>query len=134
MKAPIFLVRVIAVLTIVIGGVGCAHVSSGSRPAIHQVGLVWLKDPGDAEGRKKVINTVNEFERSIPEVKNAIVGQTDGIGGPYSDTSYDICFILTFADEASRQRYNEHPVHQKAATEGFLPLSEKVLLYRLVGY
>jgi hypothetical protein len=135
MKTIPFLPRVIAVLSIVITGLGCTHVDnrSGSGAAIHQVGLVWLNKPGDTEDRQKVINAVHEFARSIPEVKSAAVGKSDGIGGPYSDTSYDLCFILTFTDEASVQRYGDHLVHQKAAREVILPLSRKLLFYRFIA-
>jgi hypothetical protein len=108
------------------------------RPAptagqLHQVGLVWLKRPGHQEDQQKVINAVHAFAREIPEVTHASVGRTDGIGGPFSETGYDLCFILTFGNEHARQRYNEHPTHQKAAQEVFLPLSKKLLFYRFVG-
>jgi hypothetical protein len=136
MKMTFLLLRIVPVLLICIGGFGCAHIEnrSGSGAAIHQVGLVWLKQAGDAEDRQRIIDAVHEFEESIPEVKSAIVGETDGVDGPYSDTSYDVCFILTFKDEASRQRYAEHPIHQNAATNVFLPLSRKLLFYRLIGH
>jgi hypothetical protein len=135
MKTIPFFARDIAVLSIVISGLGCAHVENRdhSKAPIHQVGLVWLKKQGDAEDRQKVISAVAEFARSIPEVKSATVGPSDRVEGPYSDTSYDLCFILTFTDEASRQRYSEHPVHQKAASTVFLPLSRKLLFYRFVA-
>jgi hypothetical protein len=135
MKTIPFLTGLVAILSIVITGLGCAHVDnrSGSQAAIHQVGLVWLNNPGDAADRQKVIDAVHEFAHSIPDVKSAAVGPSDGIEGPYSDTSYDLCFILTFTDEASRQRYGDHPVHQKAAREIFLPLSRKLLFYRFIA-
>lgn len=100
---------------------------------IHQIGLVWLKNAGRQEDRQKVIDAVHSFGENIPEVKHAVVGRTDGIGGPFSDASYDVCFILTFEDESARLRYNEHPVHKKAGAEVFLPLSKKLLFYRFVG-
>jgi hypothetical protein len=125
-----FLALLISTITI-----GCAQTGNRNSPrtGIQHIGLVWLKQAGNADARQKVIDAVHDFGRLIPEVKSAAVGTTDGIGGPYSDTSYDICFILTFADEAARQRYNEHPVHQKAAREVFLPLSRKLLFYRFVS-
>lgn len=131
----LLLSHVVGVLLICIGGVGCAQIENRSRSgaAIQQVGLVWLKQAGDAQARQKIIDAVHEFEESIPEVKSAIVGETDGVDGPYSDTSYDVCFILTFKDESSRQRYNEHPIHQNAARNVFLPLSRKLLFYRFIG-
>lgn len=108
------------------------------RPAspageIHQVGLVWLKNAGNQDERRKVIEAIHQFGSEIPEVRHAVVGRTDGIGGPFSDTSYDLCFIVTFRDEAARKRYNDHPAHLKAAKEVFLPLSRKLLFYRFVS-
>jgi hypothetical protein len=135
MRTTLSLARAVAVLSIFMGALGCAHVENGddSGAAIHHIGLVWLKKPGDAEDRQKVIDAVHEFGRLIPEVKSADVGESDGVEGPYSDTGYDVCFILTFTDEASRQRYAEHPVHQKSAREVFLPLSRKLLFYRFIA-
>ncbi|MDB6071695.1 MAG: uncharacterized protein JWL81_2866 [Verrucomicrobiales bacterium] len=97
---------------------------------LHQIGLVWLKNPGNATDRQKIIQAVHAFAKEIPEVKSATIGRTDGIGGPFSDTTYDLCFILTFENEAARQRYNNHPTHKKAGKELFLPLAKKLLLYR----
>jgi len=97
------------------------------------VGLVWLKNAGSHEDQRRVVQAVHAFGKNIPEVKHASVGRTDGVGGAFSDTSYDVCFILSFEDEAARLRYNESPVHLKAAQEVFLPLSRKLLFYRFVG-
>jgi hypothetical protein len=123
-----------AALLISLGSPGCARVEHrrDSGSAIQQVGLVWLKQAGDPTARQKVIDAVHEFGRSIPGIESATVGEADGVGGPYSDTSFDVCFILTFKDEDSRQRYGKHPVHEKAAKEVFLPLSKKLLFSRFV--
>lgn len=114
-----------------------ASCSSHSRltpdGALQQVGFVWLKRPGNEMDRRKIINAVHEFARDIPEVTQASVGVSDGIGNALSDTSYDVGFVLSFANEAARQRYNTHPVHEKAAREVFLPLSRKLLFYRFVS-
>lgn len=114
---------------------GCAlsHRPGKTGGDLHQVGLVWLKNAGSQDDQQKVIDAVHAFGRGIPEVKSAVAGRTDGIGGPYAETGYDICFILSFEDEAARQRYNVHPIHEKAAREVFLPLSKKLLFYRFVG-
>lgn len=104
-----------------------------SKGQIHQVGLVWLKNAGNTTQRQEIITAVHSFAREIPEVKSAIVGRTHGEGGTFSDASYDVCFILGFESEATRLRYNSHPVHEKAAREVFLPLSRKLLFYRFVS-
>jgi len=115
--------------------VSCATARHTSAPkgSLHQIGFVWLKEAGSSTDRQKIIDAVHQFGREIPEVKSVAVGRTDGIGGPFSDTSYDVSFILTFENEAARLRYNTHPLHKKAATEVFLPLSKKLLFYRFIG-
>ena len=115
--------------------VSCAAPRHSASPKgnLHQIGFVWLKEAGNNAHQQRIIDAVHEFGREIPEVKNVAVGKTDGIGGPFSDASYDVSFILTFESDAARLRYNEHPVHQKAAKEVFLPLSRKLLFYRFVA-
>lgn len=104
-----------------------------SHGHIEQVGLVWLKNPRDRMHRSRIIEAVRTFARKIPEVQSASVGAaTLEPASRFSDQSFDVCFVLRFPDEAARQRYNTHPVHQKAAHEVFLPLSRKLLFYRFV--
>jgi len=132
--APLIL-RLLPLITIVCLLTNCATSPHSPAPkgSLHQIGFVWLKEPGSSADRKKIIDAVHDFGRSIPEVKHVAVGETDGIGGPFSDTSYDVSFILTFESDAARLRYNDHPVHQKAAKEVFLPLSQKLLFYRFIA-
>ncbi len=113
----------------------CTTVRHPAAPkgSVHQVGFVWLKKAGNPTDQQRIINAVHDFGRKIPEVHSVAVGKSDGIGGPFSDTSYDVSFILTFESDAARLRYNEHPVHQQAAKDVFLPLSRKLLFYRFVG-
>lgn len=91
-----------------------------------------MKDAGNKVQRQQVIDAVHTFAREIPAVESAAVGLTDGIGGPFADTGYDVAFVLVFKDEAGRQAYNTHPVHEEAAKEVFLPLSKKLLFYRFI--
>lgn len=135
MKSKIEIVRLSVLLSFILLLAGCSLSQRADRAGGHlqQVGLVWLKRAGSQEDQQKVIEAVHAFGRSIPEVKSAYVGRTDGEGGPFSDTSYDVCFILSFEDEAARQRYNVNPVHLNAAKEVFLPLSRKLLFYRFAG-
>ncbi|SKA95147.1 Stress responsive A/B Barrel Domain [Prosthecobacter debontii] len=105
-----------------------ASCSSATLPQgkLHQVGFVWLKNPQD---RSRIIEAVHDFGKHIPEVRSAAVGTPMSVGSRLADTSYDVAFVLTFDDDAARQRYAAHPVHEKAAQEVFLPLSRKLLFY-----
>lgn len=120
-------------LSLLLAGCAASQRAEKSGGRLHQVGLVWLKNAGSLEDQRRVIDAVHDFGKNIPEVKHAYVGRTDGVGGAFSDTSYDVCFILSFEDEAARLRYNANPVHLKAAQEVFLPLSRKLLFYRFAG-
>lgn len=109
---------------------GCAAVSKPAQAGkFYHVGLVWLKEPGNADHRKKIIAAANSFAREIPEVEFLSAGQTLSEASPWVDASFDVCFVMRLEDKAALDRYGKHPVHQKAAQEIFLPLSRKVLFY-----
>ena len=109
---------------------GCATVSrQATAGKLYHVGLVWLKEPGNAEHRQKIIAAAHSFPREIPEVEFLSVGQSPPPTSPYVDASFDICFVMRLEDKAALDRYGKHPVHQKAAQEVFLPLSQKILFY-----
>jgi hypothetical protein len=99
------------------------------RGKLNHVGLFWLKEPGNADHRQKLVVAARSFAREIPEVQSVSIGQTLPTMSPYVDASFDICFVMTFESKAALDRYAKHPVHTKAATEVFLPLSNKILFY-----
>jgi len=109
---------------------GCATASKQATAGkFYHVGLVWLKEPGNAEHRQKIIAAAHSFAREIPEVELLSVGQTLPKRSQLVDASFDICFVMRLEDKAALDRYGKHPVHQKAAQEVFLPLSQKTLFY-----
>lgn len=113
---------------------GCA---TAPKPAaagkLYHIGLVWLKEPGNAEQRQQIIAAAHAFAREIPEVQFLSVGQSPPSSSPYVDDSFDVCVVMRFADKVAMERYNQHPVHQKAAHEAFLPLSKKILFYDFIS-
>ena len=109
---------------------GCATASKQATAGkFYHVGLVWLKEPGNAEHRQKIIAGAHSFAREIPEVEFLSVGQTLPKTSQLVDASFDICFVMRLKDKAALDRYGKHPVHQKAAQEVFLPLSQKIVFY-----
>jgi hypothetical protein len=100
---------------------------------LYHVGLVWLKEPGNDEQRKKIIEAAHAFARGIPEVEFLSVGQTLPQTSTYTDASFDICFVMRLQDKAAMGRYAAHPVHQKAAQEVFLPFSKKITFYDFIS-
>ena len=63
------------------------------------------------------------------EVQFLSVGKTLPKTSSWADASFDICFVMRLEDKAAMDRYAKNPVHQKAAQEVFLPLSQKILFY-----
>jgi hypothetical protein len=113
---------------------GCATASKQATVGeYYHVGMVWLKELGNAEHRQKIIAAAHSFAREIPEVKFVSVGQTLPKGSEFADASFDICFVMRLEDKAALDRYSKSPTHAKAAKEVFLPLSSKFLFYDFIS-
>ena len=127
------LIRVAAIAVVLASAVLFTGCATAPKQAVagkfYHVGLVWLKEPGNAEHRQKVVTAAHSFAREIPEVQFLSVGQSPPSTSPYVDDSFDICLVMRFGDKAGLDRYGNHPIHQKAAQEVFLPLSQKLLFY-----
>jgi len=109
---------------------GCATAPMPARAGkLYHVGLVWLKEPGNAEHRQKIIAAAHSFARGIPEVQFLSVGKTLPKASSWHDDSFDICFVMRLENKAALARYATNRVHEKAAKEVFLPLSQKILFY-----
>ena len=127
---PIRAATIAVALVAIIFFTGCATASKQAKAGkFYHVGLVWLKDQGNPEHRQAIIEAAHSFARAIPEVQFLSVGQSPPSTSPYVDDSFDICFVMRLEDKAALDRYGKHPVHQKAAQEVFLPLSQKILFY-----
>ena len=94
--------------------------------------FVWLKKSGDQAGRQKLIDAANRLKREIPEVESVTVGQMLPSQRPVVDSTYDVGFVMRFADDAAMNRYEKSATHQKAVKELLQPLSKKVQVYDFV--
>lgn len=113
---------------------GCAGAPKPSKTGkLNHIGLFWLKEPGNAADRQKLIEAAHRFAREIPEVRSLSVGQSVPKGSTLMDTSFDICLTMQFEDQAAMDRYAKHPTHQKAAQEVFLPLSKRIQFYDFIA-
>jgi hypothetical protein len=126
----------LAAATILLGAffwTSAAEPEPAQKGKLYHVGLVWLKEPGSVEQRKKIIEAAHAFAKEIPEVESVSVGQTLPKASAYVDASFDVCLVMRFRDKAAMDRYGAHPVHQQAAREIFLPLSSKILFYDFIA-
>ena|SRR2546426_3830288 len=127
---PIRVATIAIALVAAIFFTGCPTASKQATAGkFYHVGSVWLKEPGNAEHRQKIIAAAHSFAREIPEVEFLSVGQNLPKRSQWADASFDLCFVMRLEDRAALDRYGKHPVHQKAAQEVFLPLSQKLLFY-----
>lgn len=110
-----------------------AFADPARKEKITHVGLIWLKEPGNIAARKRLISALHLFAREIPEVKSLSVGQPHHSDSKLVDSTFDVCFTMEFENHAALQRYARNPVHEKAAKEAFLPLSQKILFYDFIN-
>lgn len=93
--------------------------------------LVWLKQPGDAEGRAALIEGARSF-RSIPGVLGVRAGTALPSEREVVDDSFDVALVISFDDADALAAYELHPDHVRAVEELLKPLAERVLVYDLV--
>lgn len=127
-----------AILLVVLAGLftsGCQHrtndVSSGlvlPESAIQHVVVVWLKEPGNAEAREKVIEATYGFAE-IPGVLAVTAGPPKLSEREVVDDSFDVALVITFADEEAYAEYLPHPLHRQAVEEVIRPLVERFVVY-----
>lgn len=133
-QLPIRAATLAVALVVGIFFTGCAATSQQAKPGkFYHVGLVWLKHPGNPAHRQQILDAAHSFARAIPEVEFLSVGQPPPSTSPYVDDSFDVCLVMRLEDKAALERYGKHPIHQKAAQEVFLPLSQKILFYDFIS-
>ena len=110
---------------------GCISIEIGKPPkekVIHHVVLCWLKEPGNAEHRQRIVQATESF-REIPGVLAARAGQVIPSERAIVDDSFDVGILILVPDDKRLTEYLEHPIHQKAKEEILLPLVEKIVVY-----
>jgi hypothetical protein len=129
---PRFFLTAIALLALAFFPIRASAVEPAEKGKLTHIGLVWLKNPGNAAERQRLLDALHRFAREIPEVRSLAVGQPHPSTSKLVDSTFDVCFTMQFDDQAALDRYGKNPVHQKAAEEAFLPLSQKILFYDFI--
>src|SRR5687768_3431505 len=120
---PRFLLTAIAVLALAFFPTRASSAEPAGKGKLTHIGLVWLKNSGNAAERQRLIDALHRFAREIPEVRSLAVGQPHGSASKLVDSTFDVCFTMQLDDQAALDRYGKNPAHQKAAEEAFLPLA-----------
>lgn len=109
------------------------HRTTASGKVEHVV-LVWLKHPGNAAERAQVIAAAKTFQAEIAEIQHLSAGQPLASERPVVDDSFDVGFVMRFADAAALARYEKHPAHVAAVKTTLQPLAKKLLVYDIVTH
>lgn len=95
---------------------------------INHVVLVWLKEPGHAAHRQRIIEGSRRL-RDIPGVMEVTVGAVVPSDRAIVDDSFDVGLVMTFASREAMQAYVDHPAHRRIVKEQFMPVVERILVY-----
>ena len=99
---------------------------------VSHVVVCYLKQPGDAAARRKIIDASKDF-RSIPGVLDVEVGNVLPSTRSIVVNDYDVALVITYRDVAAMNQYVNHPLHQKALREVLQPLTSKVVVYDFIN-
>src|SRR5690242_13482627 len=72
-------------------------IGSSGGPVAHVV-VFYLTNPGDADARRRIIETSHTF-KDIPGVLSVQAGPAIPSTRPVVDSTYDVAVVLTFVDE-----------------------------------
>jgi hypothetical protein len=124
------------VLATLVGSLAsCSHVLDAplyQQGTVTHVVLCYLKEPGNAEARKKLL-AVRPQLRQIPGVYDVEAGLPIKSPRPVVVSDYDVAYVITFRDVQSMEAYGSHPKHVKAAEEVLKPLTSKIVVYDILN-
>lgn len=112
---------------------GCQTTRRGGQdsavlhPVTHVV-ICWLKNPGDARDRQRIIEASQRL-RTIPGVLDLQIGSAIPSDRPVVDSTYDLALVITFANERVLRSYEQHPIHQQLNREFLQPLVSRYTVY-----
>lgn len=112
---------------------GCSlaprHETAAGR--VHHVVLCWLKEPGNREHRRRIIEVTRTFA-GMEDVIEVQVGKVLASERGLVDDSFDVGIHLTFASVEAMNRYLVDPVHISAVKDVIRPLTGRIVAYDFV--
>ncbi|MGR8979130.1 MAG: Dabb family protein [Gammaproteobacteria bacterium] len=123
---------------LLLAALSLGHAAYAGQPAqtsggkYHHLVVIWLKQHGDPEARRKYIEGSKRLSK-LPGVVGYSVGPVAGIKrdkpSPAVDDSFDIAVSATFESKAALENYSKHPEHQKVIQEVLKPLVQRYKVY-----
>ena len=81
------------------------------KSLVHVVTLKWKTDSTPAQ-RQAAIDGVKTMAAKIPGVTNVWL-KTIKVQGPSQEMPFDAAFVMEFKDQASFDKYGDHPAHKE---------------------
>ena len=116
---------VLATFLLLASAIGIA--GGTESPVVHVV-LVWLKDPGNAAHRARIVEATRAFA-GLPGVEEIRVGEPVPSARASVDDSFDIGLYMVFSSREALEAYLDHPDHRAAQREILRPLATKAIVY-----
>lgn len=99
---------------------------------VHHVVIIWLKQHGDPEARRKYIEGSKRLSK-LPGVLSYDIGPIANIQrdkpSAAVDDSFDIAVSATFENKEALENYSKHPEHGKVIHDVLKPLVDKYRVY-----
>lgn len=99
---------------------------------VQHVVFCWLKEPGNEEARRKLIEASYSLT-SIPGVVRVHAGTTLPSDRPVVDDSFDVGIVIVLENEEALPAYLENPAHKELVAAVLQPLTSRVLIYDIVA-
>lgn len=114
-------------LACLLASAGAVTADDADARIVHVV-LVWLKEPGNAEHRARIVEATRGFA-SIRGVEEIRVGGPVPSGRPTVDDSFDVGLYMVFSSKAALDAYLVHPDHKRAQEAILRPLARRAVVY-----
>lgn len=98
---------------------------------VHVV-LIWLKDPGNPQHRREIIEAGLAFT-DIPGVIEVRVGESLDSDRDVVDDSFDVGMYMTFASVKEMNAYLANPAHVEAVRETLGPITDHYVVYDFIA-
>jgi hypothetical protein len=113
-------------IAMLLGISGCAR-----EARVTHIVVCWLKNPGDADARRQLIDDSKSFTK-IPGVVCVSAGNVLPSTRPSVDSTFDVAVVMKFKDEKALASYASHPIHLQAVERTLKPLVAKYVIYDYV--
>lgn len=133
--------RYLIVLTAIMAAIGISDVvhaqtETGTAPhKVHHVVVIWLKQPGDENGRRQYIQESQQFAR-LPGVLSYDIGSPVAIqrgrANTVLDESYDLAISSTYESRQAFEDFLKNPEYVRVAQEVLRPLVDKYKVYDFI--